>query len=400
MQMLKGVKVLSFTHFLQGPSAVQMLADLGAEVIKIEPVTGAYERQWSGADNYLNNVSVFFMLANRNQRSLSINLRSDKGKEAIYRLVKEADVVIENFRPGVMDRLGFGYETLKEMNPRLVYCSCTGYGSDGPYKNRPGQDMLIQSFSGLTTLTGRKEHPPTPVGTAVVDQHGAVLAAFGVLAALYDCQKTGKGQKVESNLLNAAIDLQIEPLSYFLNKGSLWDRSSTGLATRFHQAPYGTYETSNGWITISNTSPDKLADVFEDEALRAYTPKDQMVKRQEIDAIVSAKMKCKTTEEWFERFEKHEIWHSPVNDYEDLVKDPQVEWNHSFLTFDHPDAGPTTVLNHPVRYERHQTEVYRTPPRTGEHTDEILAEYGFSAQEIDEMQRDGVVFNSLKGKRE
>jgi crotonobetainyl-CoA:carnitine CoA-transferase CaiB-like acyl-CoA transferase len=396
--MLKGVKALSFTHFLQGPSAVQMLADLGAEVIKIEPLTGAYERQWSGLDTYLNDVSVFFMLANRNQRSLSINLREEKGKEIIYRLVKDADVVIENFRPGVMDRLGFGYEVLKEMNPRLVYCSCTGYGSDGPYKNRPGQDMLIQSLSGLTSLSGRKEHPPTPVGTAVVDQHGAVLAAFGVLAALYDCQKTGKGQKVESNLLNAALDLQIEPLSYYLNKGFLHDRSNTGLATRFHQAPYGTYETSNGWITISNTPTSKLADVFEDESLRAYTAKDQMIlKREEIDAIVAAKMKSKTTEQWLEKFEKCEIWHSPVNEYKDVLNDPQVKWNNNILTFEHPDAGQTKVLNHPVRYEKHQTGVYRNPPRMGEHTDEIMAEYGFSAEEIDEMQKNGIVYNSLKG---
>jgi crotonobetainyl-CoA:carnitine CoA-transferase CaiB-like acyl-CoA transferase len=395
--MLKGVKVLSFTHFLQGPSAVQMLADIGAEVIKIEPVTGAYERQWSGFDTYNNDVSVFFMLGNRNQRSLSINLRSEKGKEIIYRLVKEADVIIENFRPGVMDRLGFGYELLSEMNPRLVYCSCTGYGSDGPYKDKPGQDMLIQGLSGIASLSGRKDAPPTPIGTAVVDQHGAVLAAFGVLAALYECQKTGKGQKVESNLLNSALDLQIEPLTYYLNKGPLNERSETGLATRFHQAPYGIYETANGWITISNSPTDKLADVLEREELRAFTAKDQMIhKRQEIDTIVAERIKQKTTEEWFEIFEKHAIWHAPVNGYEEITADPQVEWNNSILTFEHPDAGETKVLNHPVRYSNFETSVYKTPPRMGEHTDEILAEIGFSAEEIDGMQNEGIVVNSLK----
>lgn len=395
--MLEGIKILSFTHYLQGPSAVQMLADLGAEVIKIERVTGAYERQWSGADTYLNDVSLFFMLGNRNQRSLAINLRDEKGKEIIYRLMKETDVVIENFRPGVMDRLGFGYERLKTMNPRLVYCSCTGYGSDGPYKDRPGQDLLIQSLSGLVSLSGRRGTAPVPMGTAVVDQHAAVLAAFGVLAALYECQKTGQGQKVESNLLNAALDLQIEPLSYYLNGGKLHDRSSTGLASRFHQAPYGTYETSNGWITISNTSTEKLADVLELEELRNYTAKDQMsTRRDEIDALVADKLKCKTTKQWFELFERHGIWYSPVNEYQDIVNDPQVKWNNRFLTFEHPDAGETTVLNHPVHYGNFKTEVYRTPPRTGEHADEILLECGYSIQEIEELQRAGIVHNSLK----
>lgn len=394
--MLKGVKVLSFTHFLQGPSAVQMLADIGADVIKIEPVTGAYERHWSGFDAYKRDVSIFFMLGNRNQRSLSINLRSEKGKEIVYRLVMEADVLVENFRPGVMDRLGFGYDALKEMNPRLVYCSCTGYGSDGPYKDRPGQDMLIQGLSGIATLSGRKDDPPTPVGTAVIDQHGAVLAAFGVLAALYECQKTGRGQKVESNLLSSALDLQIEPLSYYLNNGELWERSDTGLATRFHQSPYGIYATANGWITISNSPAGKLADVLEKEELRAYTAKDQMHQRQEIDAIVSARMKEKTTEEWVDIFERNAIWYSPVNGYKDIVTDPQVKWNNSILTFEHPDAGETKVLNHPVRYEHYETGIYRVPPRIGEHTDEILAELGLTSEEIDALLREGIVVHSLK----
>lgn len=394
--MLQGIKILSFTHFLQGPSAVQMLADIGAEVIKIEPLTGAYERHWSGLDAYVNDVSVFFMLGNRNQRSLSINLRTDEGKEIIYRLVKDADVLIENFRPGVMDRLGFGYEKISEINPKLVYCSCTGFGSDGPYRDRPGQDMLIQGLSGLSSLSGKSDQPPTPVGTAVVDQHGAVIAAFGVLAALFDCQRTGKGQKVDSNLLNAALDLQMEPLSYFLNKGPLWERSSTGLATRFHQSPYGIYQTSDGWIVISNTSMEKLAVVFEADELLEYTEKDQMLKRQEIDGIVSQKMKTKTTNEWFEIFEQNSIWHSPVNDYNDVVNDPQVQWNNSFLIADHPDAGEVKLLNHPVRYGKFTTTVRRYPPRIGEHSNEILEEYGYSNAEIEEMNKKNVITNFLK----
>ena len=152
--MLQGVKVLSFTHYLQGPSAAQILADLGADVVKVESTKGAYERSWSGCNTYKNGVSVFFLLGNRNQRAIAVDLKSGEGKQIIYRLVKEDDVILENFRPGVMEKLGLGYETLKKINPRLIYCSCSGYGSSGPKVKKPGQDLLIQSMSGIAALTG------------------------------------------------------------------------------------------------------------------------------------------------------------------------------------------------------------------------------------------------------
>lgn len=389
--MLNGVKVLSFTHFLQGPSAVQMLADLGADVIKIESPQGAFERSWSGLDSYLNDISVFYLLGNRNQRSLSINLRSEKGKEIIQNLVKEADVIVENFRPGVMERLGLGYESLREKNPGLVYCSCTGYGSDGPYRDKPGQDLLLQAMSGLAWLSGAKDAPPTPVGSAVVDQHGAVLAAFGVVAALFNRERTGQGCKVDSNLLNAAIDLQLEPLTYYLNKGELWNRSSTGLASRFHQSPYGIYRTKDGWITISVTTIDKLYEVLGNEKLKAYTAQDQMDKREEIDQIVAEEVGKKTTNEWFSIFSEHEIWHAPVNGYEEIENDPQVEWNKIIMEADHPQAGPIRLLRHPIRYNGEAPALRQVPPELGEHTREILKEYGYSEEQIAQMVADGDV---------
>src|SRR5262249_24282807 len=157
-----GIKVLSFTHFLQGPSAVQMLADAGADVIKIEPPGGAWERGWSGLDAFSKGVSIFFLIANRNQRSISLDLRNAKAKEIVIRMIQEADVLVENYRPGVMKRLGFGYEDVQAINPRLVYCSCTGYGSSGPYLDRPGQDLLLQAMSGMAMLSGGADAPPTP----------------------------------------------------------------------------------------------------------------------------------------------------------------------------------------------------------------------------------------------
>lgn len=389
--MLNDIKVLSFTHFLQGPSAVQMLADLGADVIKIESPTGAFERHWSGFDAFINEVSVFYLLANRNQRSISVNLRTEEGKEIINRLVKDADVIVENFRPGVMERLGFGYEKLKEINPGLVYCSCTGYGSDGPYLHRPGQDMLLQAMSGLASVSGGKDAPPTPVGTAAIDQHAAVLAAFGIVSALYDRVKTGRGKKIESNLLNAALDLQIEPFSYYLNMGPLWERSETGLGTRFHQAPYGVYKTADSWIALSMSPAGKLAKVLECEELAQYTPKDQMYKREEVNRLVVDAMKKKTTEEWYAILEENEIWYAPVNGYEEVEKDPQVEWNQMILSFEHPDAKTIRVLNHPVRYDGQGAAVRRYPPRLGEHTNEVLRQYGYDESEIEDLLQKGIV---------
>lgn len=392
--MLKGIKVLSFTHFLQGPSAVQMLADSGADVIKIERTKGAYERNWSGMDTYKNDVSVFFLLANRNQRSLAIDLRSEEGRGLVYKLVKETDVIVENYRPGAMERLGLGYEKLKEINPKLVYCSCSGYGPDGPYVEKPGQDLLLQSLSGLMSLTGRKNDPPTPVGTAVVDQHGAVLAAFGIVSALFRRERTGEGCKVESSLLNAALDLQIEPLAFYLNKGEIWERSDTGLASRFHQAPYGVYKTKDGYLTVSNTPVEKLADILQSEALSHYKSEDQMVKRDEIDKIFSDIMKTYTTEKWEQFFSEHDVWYSSVNDYEAVVNDPQVKWNEMILTIDHPDAGEIKLVNHPIRYNGTAPKQRTHQPAIGEHSVEILKKHGYSDLEIKEMLDKGVLVSN------
>ncbi len=308
--MLSGIRVVSFTHFLQGPSATQMLADLGAEVVKIESPAGAFERSWSGPDAYVGDASVFFLLGNRNVQSLSIDLKSEKAKSILLKLIDDADVLIESFRPGALERLGFGYEELSARNPRLVYCSLSGYGSAGPYRDRPGQDLLLQSLSGLAHATGSADSPPTSVGASVIDQHGAVLGAFGILGALLGRERTGKGCKVESNLLNAALDLQIEPISYYLN-GFRGERSSTGIGSRYYKAPYGIYRTADGHITVSITALSILSEAFDDNWFTTIAADDEYNRREEINERISKHLAERTTQEWEAHFTEHKVWFAP-----------------------------------------------------------------------------------------
>ncbi len=391
--MLEGTKVLSFTHYMQGPSSAQVLADLGAEVVKVEAPKGAFERSWSGCNTYPGGVSMFFLLGNRNQTAISINLKSPEGKKIIYELVKEYDVVIENFRAGVMEKLGLGYEDLRKVNPKLIYCSCSGYGSSGPYVDakKPGQDLLIQSMSGLVSLTGSNPNIPSPVGTPIVDQHGAVLAALGITASILDRERTGKGHKVEASLLGSALDLQQEALGYYMNGGQFTERPSTGLSTRLHQSPYGVYQTKDGCLTLGATSVDKLQVMFTPGCMDSYTEEDQMFKRIEFDKLVCQEMKKKTTAEWMKIFDEQGIWYAPVNDYDTMLEDPQVKYNNNILTMHHPVAGDVRVVGHANKYDGKNIEIRKLPPKLGESTQEILKKLGYSEETIKEYKNNGIV---------
>jgi crotonobetainyl-CoA:carnitine CoA-transferase CaiB-like acyl-CoA transferase len=385
MSMLDGIRVVSFTHFLQGPSATQLLADLGADVIKIEPPTGAFERSWSGPDAYLGGESVFFLLGNRNVRSLAVDLKDPEWLQVVLRLVDEADVVIESFRPGVMDRLGLGWDELRSRNPRLVYCSLSGYGGDGPYKDRPGQDVLLQSMAGIAAATGAADVPPTPVGASLVDQHGAVLGAFGILAALHGRERSGQGSRVESNLLSAALDLQIEPLSYFLN-GFVGTRSSTGVSSPYYKAPYGVLTTADGYLTLSLNALDLLADVFDDEWFRTLGEQSSYERREEVNERIAKHMVLRSTDDWSAMFAAAKVWFAPVNTYADIVDDPQVLHNKTFVQFDHPRAGTVTLLGHPLVYDGQRPGVRCLPPALGAANREVLSELGLAADDVERLQ--------------
>ena len=229
--LLSGIRVVAFTQFLLGPVATQYLADMGADVIKVEaPGGGAWERSWAGGNTFVNGVSAFFLLSHRNVRSVALDLKSEAGREAVLRLISTADVVVENFRPSVMDRLGLGFEAVREIKPDIIYASASGYGPDGPNRDLPGQDMLLQAITGLAAATGRAETGPLAAGAPVVDQHAASLLAMGILAALVHRERAGSGQQIQVNMLEAALDLQLEPLTYHLNGGYL-QRPALGMGS-------------------------------------------------------------------------------------------------------------------------------------------------------------------------
>ena len=391
--MLVDMRVLSFCHYLQGPACTQYLADMGADVIKVEPPGGAFERHWSGGESYVDGVSAFLMCANRNKRSLAIDLKKASAKDIMDRLVDWADVVVENFRPGVMDRLGLGYETLRHRKPEIVYASATGLGAAGPMKDRPGQDLLMQARSGLMAVTSNHEIGPTAVGAAIVDQHGGALLAMGVLAAYARRLQSGEGTRVEGSLLNAGIDLQTEALTkYFARKveGDVFTRDRH-VGSWYHHAPYGVYRVADGHVAISMNEAAKVAKALDSDALRALNDIDRYAERDRYARAVAAEIRDRSCAELAAAFDAHEVWFERVQDYDALRADPQVVYSECFSDVSVGDGRTATLVNHPLRYDGKLPEYHRMPFTAGEHSREILAELGYGRAEIEDFVAGEVV---------
>jgi crotonobetainyl-CoA:carnitine CoA-transferase CaiB-like acyl-CoA transferase len=392
MKLIEGVRVLSFNHFLMGPMGVQHLADLGADVIAVEPPAGAFQRHWSGGNVWVGTESMLQWCANRNKRSLAVDLKRHEGREIVQKLVKSCDAVTENFRPGVMERLGLGFEQLKKIKPDLIYASGSGFGHDGPYAERPGQDLVLQAFSGLAAVNGQAPDGASPVGVSAVDHHGAALFAMGILAALLHRQQTGQGMRVDVSLLGSAIDLQAESYTCYLNEkspGSLRRQGDSG--SWYQPGPYGIYKCKDGAIAISNCSVSELGGALQCPALASIPDSQGFQRQEEICSIVAKQVASWPLATLLKAMEERQIWHAPVCSYDEVVEDPQVKHNGHFVRVLNEKGTPFKVVTHPVRYNGAAPEVRLIPQQLGAQTAAILHEIGYSMDEIKDLESRAIV---------
>ncbi len=393
--LLEGMRIISFCHYLHGPAATQYLADMGAEVIKIEPHGGPLERKWSGGDSFVDGVSSFFLSANRNKRSLAINLKHPEAREVVKRIIERSHVLVENFRPGVLERLGYGLEAVRKIRSDIIYVSATGYGSSGPMKDAPGQDMLAQARSGMIAAAGDYGSRPVPAGNAIVDQHGSTLIAMGIAAAYAKQLQTGEGTRIEANLLNAALDLQTEPLTSFLSRPDLTSevlKRDSHLATWYHPAPYGIYRMADCFVAISmNNTAGPLAEILENGTLKELSQKDLLQERDAFARELAKSLRELRIADKAEQFDRAGIWYARVQDYSDLRTDPQIAANQVLRETTIGDSK-ATLINHPLRYDGKVPELRHIATRCGQDGRDILNDIGFDESQIEAYFSNGVLY--------
>jgi crotonobetainyl-CoA:carnitine CoA-transferase CaiB-like acyl-CoA transferase len=309
----------------------------------------------------------------------------------VLRLAEDAELVVENFRPGVMDRLGIGYEDVRKVRPSIVYVSGTGFGPDGPYVGRPGQDLLIQSMTGLAAYGGRAGDPPTPSGSSIVDASTALLLAFSAMVGLFHRERTGQGQRIDVSLFNTAVALQCQEIAAYLNMDRRFERSEAGIGGAWLSAPFGIYRTADRPLAIAMASLAVVGELVGapelaayDEGNRAYDDRDDAYR------IVQDRLLERPASEWLEVFATRDVWAAPVQTFEDLVQDPQVRHNGLLRTVPHPAGGEIQVVGIPMQLSETPGDIRSGPPGVGQHTDEVLAEAGFSPEEIGSLRTDGV----------
>lgn len=389
---LAGVRVIDFTQMMLGPWGTQFLGDLGADVIKVErPKVGEWERSLPAMGQLLGSDSPFFLAMNRNKKSLTVNLKDPEGKRIICELVSKADVVTENFRPGVMDKLGLGYEALKEINPGLIYVAGSGYGQSGPYATKPGQDLLVQALSGLAAASGRARDFPTPLATSVVDAATALSLAFATMVGLFHKARSGEGQRIDVSLFNTAIALQCQELVAYMNMDLGWTRSESGVGAPWLAAPFGIYATADGYIAIAMNSLSTLAELVNLPELAAYdTPARAYEERDTVKTLLQRELVSRGSQAWLEHFATKDIWCAAVQDFEALLKDPQVAHNELIQSVQH-ESGEIKVIAMPITFSKTPGEIRLNPPKVGEHTDELLNELGYDAARIESLRSSGVI---------
>jgi crotonobetainyl-CoA:carnitine CoA-transferase CaiB-like acyl-CoA transferase len=389
---LKGVRVLDLTLAMAGPLATSRLSDLGAEVIKVESPTGDFSRHWPIDGYWHGQESSAYMMLNRGKRGICLDLKQADSKEILQRLVERSDILVQNFRPRVAAKLGIDFETLRQINSRLVYVSISGYGDAGPMVDRPGQDLLIQSFSGLAFNAGTEDGLPHPSPVYMVDTCASHLATEAALAGYIEALRTGEGRHLKVSLLAAALEIQIQEISTYLNTGRLAPRSKRPFASVYMEPPYGIYRTSDGFLAIAQAKFPALAQAFGDPDMAGFGDKApphadveaRRVWRDQVAERIAGHVAVKTTDALIALLTPLDIWVNPVQSYADLASHPQFE---PFLTeIAHP-GGPYRTLAPAI--DTGERPKLATAPRLGEHTDEVLAELGYDDAARSSLRQSG-----------
>ncbi|MEH7336079.1 CaiB/BaiF CoA-transferase family protein [Neobacillus drentensis] len=391
---LKGVRVLDLTRVLAGPYCTMILADLGADVIKVEGPGGSDEtRSWGPP--FQNGVSAYYLCANRNKRSLTVNLKTEEGREIIRTLAKDADVLIHNFKTGSMENWLLDYDSLKNMNPRLVYCSITGFGETGPFRHLPGYDYIIQGMSGLMSITGSEESGPIKIGVAMVDILTGLYSAISIEAALFEREKSGQGQKIDMALMDTAVSSLANVASNYLISGTVPRRLGNDHP---NIVPYSIFKALDGEMIIAvgnNRQFTSLCEVVgnkelaEDEKFR--TNEARVKNRAELTRILENLLHAKTVNEWLELFSENNIPCGPIHSMDQVFEHPQILAREMVVGVDHPEAGTVNLVGSPIKLSRTKVKIERHPPVAGEHNSEILQQAGFSEEEISRLKENKII---------
>ena len=388
------MRVLELAQIMAGPTCGMMLGDMGADVVKVEKLPGGDDSR-GYSEPRINGISAPFLMLNRNKRGIALDLKHPRGRDILLRMVRNADVLTENYRRGTLEKLGLGYEVLAQANPGLIYCAVSGYGRDGPFADKGGFDLIAQGFAGLMSITGEPGRPPAKTGNSVADINAGILAAVGIAAAYAHKLKTGQGQVVDTSLMEAALQQTYwHAAIYFATGESPGPTGSAHVLT----APYQAFRASDGWINVGGANQANWARItdalghpeWRDDP-RFATNAARMANLDALAAAMNAVLSTRTKSEWIAVFDSAGVPVGPVHSIGEALTHPQTLARGMVVDLVHPQAGPTKALGCPLHFSASPTVVNRPAPMLGEHTREVLREHGFADHEIDVFMADGVV---------
>jgi crotonobetainyl-CoA:carnitine CoA-transferase CaiB-like acyl-CoA transferase len=393
---LEGVRILDLSQIMAGPFCAMLLADLGAEVIKIEKPQGGDDSRRMGPP-YYNGESAAYMAVNRNKYGLAVDIRTPPGKQVLWRLIETTDVLIENFRPGTLERLGFGYEAVHAKHPSLIYCSISGFGHTGPYRERGGFDLVAQAMSGIMSVTGSPDEV-AKVGVPISDLNAGLFASHAILAALFYRSRTGEGQRVDTSLFEAALAYTIWESNEYWATGTPPQR--LGTAHRL-SAPYQVFQTADSWIAIGASNQrnwERLVQALERPDLLQTplfaTNSDRMANLSHLVETLTETFRTRTTEEWQQRLDEAGVPAGPVLTLDQVYEHPQVRAREMDIEIDHPLAGREHALGFPVKYSSTPGRIVRPAPVLGQHSFKILKDLGFTPEDCSKLAAEGIVHDA------